>query len=154
MPKEKSAGAVIFRVENSKPYYLLLRYHSGHWEFAKGHIEKGESNEETVKREVKEETGIQEIKILPEFKEYIKYFFRASYGLKGEEKKKAPWIFKLVVFYLAQTKEKDVKISKEHKDFIWLPFQEAQKKLTYKNAKNILKKANDYIVSKKSVQSC
>ena len=59
MPKEKSAGAVIFRMENGEPYYLLLRYYSGHWEFAKGHIEEGESNEETVKREIEEETGIK-----------------------------------------------------------------------------------------------
>ena len=147
MPKEKSAGAVIFRIENSKPYYLLLRYYSGHWEFAKGHIEEGESNEETVKREIEEETGIKEIKIIPGFQEYIKYFFKSSYGLKGEEKKKAPWIFKLVVFYLAQTKETEVKISKEHKDFIWLPFEDALKKLTYKNAKEILRKANDFILT-------
>jgi|SRR3989344_902999 len=145
MPKEKSAGAVIFRMENGEPYYLLLRYYSGHWEFAKGHIEEGESNEETVKREIEEETGIKEIKIMPMFQEYVKYFFRASYGLKDAEKKKAPWIFKLVVFYLAQTKSVEVKISKEHKDFIWLPFQDAVKKLTYKNAKNILTKANNYI---------
>lgn len=145
MPKEKSAGAVIFRMENGKPYYLLLRYYSGHWEFAKGHIEQGESNEETVKREIEEETGIKEMKIIPGFKEYVKYFFRASYGLKDEEKKRAPWIFKLVVFYLVQTKQTEVKISKEHKDFIWLLFEEALKKLTYKNAKEILKKANDFI---------
>ena len=147
MPKEKSAGAVIFRTENGKPYYLLLRYYSGHWEFAKGHIEKGESNEETVRREIEEETGIKEIKIIPGFKEYVKYFFRASYDLVDEEKKKAPWIFKLVVFYLVQTKETEVKISKEHKDFIWLPFEDALKKLTYKNAKEILKKANDFILT-------
>ncbi|SRR3989338_8603354 len=148
MPKEKSAGAVIFRIENGKPYYLILRYHSGHWEFAKGHIEEGESNEETVKREIEEETGIKEIKIIHGFKEYVKYFFKASYGLKGEEKKKAPWIFKLVVFYLAQTKETEVKISEEHKDFAWLPYENALKKLTYKNAKEILKKAHNYLLLK------
>lgn len=148
MPKEKSAGAIIFRIENGKPYYLLLRYHSGHWEFSKGHIEEGESNKETVKREIEEETGIKEIKIISGFEEYIKYFFRSSYGLKDEEKKKASWIFKLVVFYLAQTKEIEVKISEEHKDFIWLPFEDALLKLTYKNAKEILKKAHNYLSNK------
>ena len=151
MPQEKSAGAIIFRMVNSMPHYLLLHYHSGHWEFAKGHIEEGESNEETVKREIEEETGIKDLEITPGFKEYIKYFFRKSYGLQGEAKKKAPWVFKLVVFYLAQTNTEDVKISKEHIGFIWLPFEEAMKKLTYKNAKIILKKANDYLISKKSL---
>lgn len=147
MPKEKSAGAIIFRKEDNKIYYLLLHYHSGHWEFPKGHIEEGESNEETVKREIAEETGINDIKIIPGFKKYIKYFFRQSYGLKDEAKKKAPWIFKLVVFYIAETQTKEVKISSEHTGFLWLPLNEAIKKTTFKNSKLLLREANDFIVS-------
>lgn len=54
MKKEKSAGAVII---NDKKV-LLLHYSSGHWDFPKGHIEKGETELETAKREVKEETGL------------------------------------------------------------------------------------------------
>lgn len=151
MPKEQSAGAIIFRMENNVPHYLLLHYPSGHWEFAKGHIEKGESFEETVRREVFEETGIRDLKIIPGFKQYAKYFFRKNYHLKGEAKKKAPWVFKLVMFMLAETKEQEVKISKEHKGFLWLPFDKAVKRITYKNAKELLKKANDHIVSKKGL---
>ncbi|MEK7124556.1 MAG: NUDIX domain-containing protein [Patescibacteria group bacterium] len=151
MPQEKSAGAIIYRMISGEPYYLLLHYPSGHWEFAKGHIEKGESNEQTVKREIEEETGIKDIEIIPGFKDYSKYFFRKNYGLEGEAKKKAPWVFKLVVFYLAKTGSDDVKISKEHKGFAWLPFDAALKRLTYKNAKELLKKANDYVISKKGV---
>ena len=106
MPREKSAGALIFRIENNIPYYLLLHYPSGHWEFAKGHVEEGETEEQTVKREVQEETGISDLIIIPGFREYIKYSFRNNYALKkepfdttqGENKNKAPWIFKLVVF--------------------------------------------------------
>lgn len=151
MPKEKSAGAIIFRKEGPtgcpKIYYLLLHYHSGHWEFPKGHIKEGESNEETVKREIAEETGINDIKIIPGFKKYIKYFFRQSYGLEGEAKKKAPWIFKLVVFYIAETQTKEVKISSEHTGFVWLPLDQAIKKTTFKNSKLLLREANDFIVS-------
>ena len=147
MPKEKSAGALIYRIQNNIPYYLLLHYHSGHWEFAKGHIEEGENPEEAAKREVEEETGIKDLKIIPGFKEYIKYFFRNNYDLKGEAKKKAPWIFKLVVVYLAETCTEDVKISNEHIGFVWLPYQEAMKKLTFKNAKNLLKKANNILTN-------
>ena len=88
--------------------------------------------------------------IIDGFKEYSKYFFRKSYGLEGKAKKKAPWVFKLVVFYLAETPTEEVKISKEHKGFAWLPYEQAIKKLTYKNAKELLKKANDYI-SKKGI---
>ena len=42
MPREKSAGAVIFRREDSKIYYLLLHYTARHWDLSKGHIEEGE----------------------------------------------------------------------------------------------------------------
>ncbi len=148
MPREVSAGAIVFRKEKNQIYYLLLHYQSGHWDFPKGHIEKGEKPEDTVRREVEEETGIKDIKILPGFKEYIKYFFRRNYGLKKEEKKKAPWVFKIVEFYLAETKTKEIKLSFEHKDFKWLSFQDALRQLTFKNAKDILKKANDYLVKK------
>ncbi|MEK7664000.1 MAG: NUDIX domain-containing protein [Patescibacteria group bacterium] len=146
MPREKSAGAIIFRMVNGVPHYLLLHYHSGHWEFAKGHIEEGESIEDTVKREIQEETGIKDTIIIPGFKEYSKYFFRKSYDLKGEAKKKAPWVFKLVTFLIAKTGTEEVKISKEHIGFTWLPFSEAVKRTTYKNARELLKKANEYIM--------
>lgn len=152
MPKEKSAGVVVFRREKNQTYYLLLRYQSGHWDFPKGHLEKGETEWRTAKRETAEETGIKDLKIIHGFKYYIKYFFRKSYGLEGEARKKAPWVFKLVVFYLAQTQSKEVKISEEHIGFIWLPYDQAMKRLTFKNAKNILQEANEYVVSRKSLR--
>ena len=161
MPQEKSAGAIIYRIENGVPHYLLLHYPSinrkgGHWEFAKGHIEEGETEEETVMREVFEETGIKDLKILPGFKEYIKYFFKAyTKNVAGEDKfknlsasnqGKPDWIFKLVVFFIAETQTKGVKISKEHIGFDWLPLEDAVKKITYKNSKELLEKVNNFII--------
>lgn len=146
MPREKSAGAVIFRKENNEIYYLLLHYEAGHWDFPKGHVEEGESEVETVKREVKEETGIEDIKIIKGFKEWIKYFFRSTYGLKKEKRKKASLVFKIVTFYLAETKTKEVKISFEHIGYKWLPYEQSLEQLTFKKAKEILKKANDFLI--------
>jgi len=151
MPRENSAGAIIFRMIEGVPYYLLLHYPSGHWEFAKGHIEGKESVEETIRREVEEETGIKDLAIIPGFKQNSKYFFRKSYGLKGEAKKRAPWVFKLVIFMLAETNTEQVIISKEHKGFAWLPFEEAVRRTTYKNAKELLKKSNGFIISRKGL---
>lgn len=138
-------------MKRNVPHYLLLHYPSSHWEFAKGHIEQGEHVEATVKREIEEETGIKEVNIVPGFKEYAKYFFRKSYHLKGAEKKKAPWVFKLVVFLLAETRTEQVSLSKEHIGFVWLPFHEAMKKVTYKNAKEMLKKAHEFVISTKGL---
>jgi 8-oxo-dGTP pyrophosphatase MutT (NUDIX family) len=144
MPVEKSAGAVIFRRKNNKIYYLLLHYPSSakaprdYWDFPKGHIEKGEEIEETVRREVEEETGLKDIKFVEGFKEWIKYFFK----FKGKN------IFKIVTFFLAETKTKDVKISSEHIGYEWLPYEKALERLTFNNAKEILKKANDFLNSK------
>ena len=151
MPREKSAGAIIFRKEEGNIYYLLLNYppsnegKRGQWGFAKGHVEKDETEQQTALREIAEETGIKDIKIIQGFKKLEKYFFRKSYGLEGEARKKAPWVFKSVVFFLAETKTKDVKISHEHTGFLWLPIEEAIKKTTFKNSKKLLKDANDFI---------
>lgn len=139
MPIEKSAGAIIFKKEKNKIFYLLLHYpgtsQRDYWDFPKGHIEKGEKEIETVKREVKEETGLKDIKFIKNFRETIKYFFKF--------KKKN--ILKFVTFYLGESKTKNVKISKEHIGYKWLPYEEAIKLLTFKNAKEILKKANNLL---------
>ena len=49
MLTEKSCGAVIFRMEGKIRKYLLLHYESGHWDFVKGNVEKGEEELEKKK---------------------------------------------------------------------------------------------------------
>jgi len=154
MSREKSAGAIVFRKENGINYYLLLHYPSrnkkgGHWEFSKGHVESGEDDETTMKRELEEETGIKDVKVIPGFKKYIKYFFR-QYPEKAVEShkknNKTPWVFKLVTFFIAETNTKEVTLSEEHTGFDWLPIEEAIKKTTFKNSKKLLKEVDDFLM--------
>jgi len=79
---EKSIGAVVFRREKDEIFFLLLQYPSknkNYFAFVKGHQEIGETEEETLKRELKEETGVEEIKIIPGFEEKEEYIFRDIY---------------------------------------------------------------------------
>jgi len=135
MSKEKSAGAVIFRKQEGKTYYLLLRYQVGHWGCPKGHIEKGERLEDTAQRETKEESGIEDIKMIQGFKEQIKYFFKGDKGM----------IFKEVTFFLFETKQKKIKLSLEHIDYKWLVFKDALEQITFKKTKDVLRKANSFL---------
>ncbi len=131
MIEETSAGIVIFRKENSKNLFLLLRYPSGHWDFVKGKMEKNESTHETAIRETKEETGITNIMFLENFEEWIEYNFQ----FQGE------LVQKKVVFFLAETKTKEVEISHEHLDYTWMDYNSAMEKTTFDNAKTVLTRA-------------
>ena len=137
--REKSVGAIVFRKEGSKIYYLLLNYGNGYWGFPKGRQEKGEEDLETARREIKEETGLEDLEFIDGFKEKINYYFQRKRG------NKKILIFKEAIFYLAKTQKKEIKISFEHLGYKWLPFEKAMEQLTFDNNKEVLKKANKYL---------
>ena len=136
MGTEKSAGIVLFRNDSNKTEFLLLNYPQGHWEFIKGKVEKNETTHETALRETKEETGISNIEFIDGFEEWVEYDFK----FKKED------IHKKVIFFLAKTDEKNIHLSHEHSDYIWLEYNDALKKTTFANAKNILSKANEFLL--------
>jgi bis(5'-nucleosidyl)-tetraphosphatase len=137
MPPEKSCGALIFCEEAGKRLYLLLHYTGTHWDFPKGHVEAGEAEEQTARREIEEETGITSLEFLPLFRERVSYsFYRA-----GE------LVPKHVVFFLAKTNVKEVRLSDEHIGFEWLEYEDAKKRVTYGNAKMLLEKAEAHLLS-------
>jgi bis(5'-nucleosidyl)-tetraphosphatase len=132
--REKSCGAVVF-IQSSEVKYLLLHYEAGHWDFVKGNVESGESEKDTVVRELGEETGIADATFIENFREKIEYFYR----------RQGATIHKEVVFFLIQTRTEKVKISYEHVGYIWLNYPHALEKLTFRNAKNVLQKAHDML---------
>ena len=131
MIEETSAGIVLIRKENGKNLFLLLHYPSGHWDFVKGKMEKNETTHETAIRETKEETGITDITFFENFEEWIEYNFQ----YQGE------LVHKKVVFFLGETKTKEVVISHEHLDFTWMDYNTAMEKTTFRNAKTVLTRA-------------
>jgi|WetSurMetagenome_2_1015567.scaffolds.fasta_scaffold850645_1 bis(5'-nucleosidyl)-tetraphosphatase len=149
MAKEKSAGAVLFRLEKDgegrgkeKVFYLVLHYHfkGDYWDFARGKIEKGETELQTARREIKEETGL-EVQFVNGFEERTSWFYR----LEGKN------VFKQTVYFLAEAGDRKVQISSEHLGFDWLEYHEAMERLTYKNTKAILTSAHEFL-KKRGVQ--
>ena len=134
MIEERSAGVILFnKAENIQ--FLVLKYPSGHWDFVKGNIEEGEEEEETVKRELFEETGINNLEIHQGFNEKAEY----NYYKKNNK------VHKIVSYYLAETNQKQVKLSFEHLDHKWSNYEDSMRLITFENSKEILKKGNEII---------
>lgn len=144
MTKKVSAGIVIYRRTKQGPLFLLLYHGKGYWNFPKGTLEEGERSFKAALREIKEETGLlpADLRFSRHFKAYNRYIFTA-----GRQK-----IFKIVVFYLAETQKSEIKVSDEHEGYAWFLYRDAVRILRHKNLKPILKKAHD-LIRGKSLQS-
>ena len=137
MRNEKSAGIVIYYMDK-EPKFLLLKY-TTYWGFAKGMIEENETEEQAARREVREETNLEDVKIIPGFKFEQNWMFK----LNNETVKKH------AVFFLGKIereKSGNVKISHEHEDFAWVNYQDALKKMKIKNNKDMITQARDFIL--------
>jgi len=132
--QERSAGFIIFRIKPpGQREYLLLDY-GRHWDFAKGHLEAGEDDITAAKRELLEETGLPAPRVMADFHHEVTYFFL------GRDSR---LIRKTVAFFLGQTEaaDSDIRLSREHRGFVFLPFEQAVRRTTYPTARQILRLA-------------
>jgi bis(5'-nucleosidyl)-tetraphosphatase len=133
--EERSAGVVVFHTQDGVTKYLLLKNDKSKYDFPKGNIEAGESELNAAIREAKEETGLPGIRLVDGFAERISYFYLRPGGAE---------VHKLVQYYLGYTDSIDVRISDEHKGFVWVTLGEAMKVTTYENIKTLLRKADSF----------
>ena len=133
MNYEKSCGAIVYRKYHGNTEILLVRsIKSGHWSFPKGHVEEGETEEETARREIKEETGL-DVLLDTGFRETV------TFSPKRNTKK-------TVVYFVGMaTSHEAVPQQEEISELKWHEIGQAIGMLTYENDKMIVSKAKAFI---------
>ncbi len=135
--------AVIYDIKYKKPYFLImhrkLRWKG--WELVKGTVElKDKDLKKAIRREVKEETGLKNFKIVKDLKKKFSFNW-------GKTKK----VNILKVFLIKANMKQRIKLKQriiEHDGYLWCDYETTFKKLTYDNAKNLIKAANRKIRKK------
>ena len=138
MKKEISAGIIVFRKTVEGPKFLLLYHGHNYWNFAKGKIEKEEGSLQAALREVREETGLpgHDLRLIHDFKAYEKFYFKRQ----GQQ------VFKVVIFYLAETRAVDITLSSEHQGYGWFLIRDAKNVLgRYKDSQRVFKLAYEFL---------
>lgn len=132
--QEKSCGIVPYTVRENRLLYLLIKVEKGDCGFPKGHVEAGESELETALRETWEETSLQPV-IRADFR------YETSYRKPNGNEKTA--VYFLGNFEHQAPRQND---GFEQFEFLLLPFEKAYRALTFENMKELLTRANEYLL--------
>ncbi len=134
--REVSAGGVVYRVDDGRPLFLLIRDSYHNWGFPKGHLEKSERPEAAALREVSEETGLTDLAVRGELAT-IDWHFRFRGKL----------IHKICHFFLMESENADTRPQREEgiTACTWVPIDEALALISYANAREVLQQAAETV---------
>lgn len=153
-----SAGGIVLRLASlaqdessgNRRWEVLVTQHSGHkgWEFPKGHLGVGETSEQAAVREVEEETGVKAE--IVEKVDKIEYFYFDPTSLSDGELRgargKGEKVLKTVVYFLMKyVGEGEATTADEVSDMVWLPVDEVEDRLTFKDTKELWRKVKEKI---------
>src|SRR5687768_5891613 len=134
--EEVSAGGVVYRFDDGRPLFLLIRDSYANWGFPKGHLERGEAPETAAVREVEEETGLAGVESRGVI-ETIDWYFRFRGRL----------IHKVCHFYLMDSTSDRTSPQKAEgiTECQWVTFEDAARMISYANAREVLKRAQERV---------
>ena len=139
MKKDVAFGLIPIYKDEDKVEFLIIHQVAGHWAFPKGHAEAGETSLETAQREFEEETGITQYEVIEDVSFQEEYY----------PEKNGEIYHKTVTYFPAWVSNKQVKKQDlEVQDFAWLEYSQALERITFPEAKRILKQAKKYIQQK------
>ena len=130
-----SAGAILFRDTRGRREYLLLKSRPGDWEFPKGGVEGNEELQQTAIREIEEEAGISDFRLLNGFRRDYDYVFQAN----------GKTIHKTVHLFIAKSFEASAELSAEHRDLQWRDYEQAINTITQDGPRDILREAHRFL---------
>lgn len=134
MKIEKSCGAVVFTRVDGEIRYVLAQSIEGFYGFPKGHVEPGETEQETALREIREEIGIRPT-LIDGFRVVCEHPLP-----------KKPGVIKQVVYFLAEYADQEIVFQKE--ELLRAPlvsYEEAMALFTFDNSKQTLTQAHDFL---------
>ncbi|MEP7145492.1 MAG: NUDIX domain-containing protein [bacterium] len=137
--KDRSIGVILFYKFPRSLKYLILKHRKGHWSFAKGHPDKGETFRETANRELHEEAGIREAEFVSK-----KVLIKESYNFFNNNKDK---VSKTVSYFIAGSNTSKVKIDKkEIISYKWCTLKAGEKIITFSESRRVLRKADRIVL--------
>lgn len=128
-----TSGGIL--LNSKKEIYLIYNKDNKTYQLPKGHIEKGESSRIAALREVKEETGYRNIKIISSKTFKIFYQFKDKWNnYRKSEKNTIYYIMSLIDDQRIRTKQQD----EEKLDGDWFTIDDAIKKVSFENIREVL----------------
>jgi len=138
MKKDFSCGVIPYRVVDGQRQFLLIQHQAGHWAFAKGHPEKGESDLETARRELAEETGISQVEIDEQhpFDEHYTFIKRS-----GKQ------VSKRVTYFLGQVSADQAIVLQEAEvsDYAWGDATQTRQRMSFDEGRALLDEVLAYL---------
>ena len=130
--REESAGGVVIRNASDGPLFLLIRDPYHNWGLPKGHLEDGETAESAARREVAEETGLTALELIGDVATIDWYF---------QDRRERVHKFCRFFLFASATAETKPEAAEGISECIWLPYAQALERITYDNAREVLREA-------------